>query len=245
MSSDEPQAGPSSSSASSSSSSSGSDFKSRMSARMSKLQSLHSKRTESRTLNHREVVNEDKRNKEPKNMEARKRRAEYLLKEEELRAECEAQGKDFDRERLRHVGADEAEASDRRKRRARENADGGFSTYEEATARKYNKLVKGIRPDMERYERAKATQGEAFYADGGTLVHGVHKDTGEAIERMAEDVRKQVEKREKYSRRRMFDADADVDYINERNMNFNKKLERFYGEYTKDIRDNLERGTAV
>ena len=55
----------------------------------------------------------------------------------------------------------------------------------------------------------------------------------------------QVEKREKFSRRRMHDPDADVDYINERNKNFNKKLERFYNGYTKDIRDNLERGTAV
>lgn len=55
----------------------------------------------------------------------------------------------------------------------------------------------------------------------------------------------QVLKREKYSRRRAVDPDADVDYINERNKCFNKKLERFYGDYTKDIRDNLERGTAV
>ncbi len=62
---------------------------------------------------------------------------------------------------------------------------------------------------------------------------------------MAEDVKKQVEKRDKFSRRRMHDDDADIDYINERNMKFNKKLERFYGDYTKDIRDNLERGTAV
>jgi len=35
------------------------------------------------------------------------------------------------------------------------------------------------------------------------------------------------------------------DYINERNMKFNQKLERFYGKYTKEIKDNLERGTAV
>jgi len=56
---------------------------------------------------------------------------------------------------------------------------------------------------------------------------------------------KQVEKREKYSRRRTHDDGADIDYINERNMKFNKKLERFYGSYTKDIKDNLERGTAV
>ena len=52
---------------------------------------------------------------------------------------------------MRHIGADEAETAERRKRRARENADVGFSTWEEATARKYNKLVKTIRPDMERW----------------------------------------------------------------------------------------------
>ena len=33
-----------------------------------------------RKLNHKEVVEEDRRNKEPKNEEARKRRAEYIIK---------------------------------------------------------------------------------------------------------------------------------------------------------------------
>lgn len=54
-----------------------------------------------------------------------------------------------------------------------------------------------------------------------------------------------IDKRSKYSRRRTFDEDADIDYINERNMKFNKKLERFYGPYTTEIKQNLERGTAV
>jgi pre-mRNA-splicing factor SYF2 len=54
-----------------------------------------------------------------------------------------------------------------------------------------------------------------------------------------------IEKRAKYSRRRAHDEDADIDYINERNAKFNKKLERFYGTYTADIKQNLERGTAV
>ena len=44
---------------------------------------------------------------------------------------------------------------------------------------------------------------------------------------MAEDVNKQKEKRENYSRRRRHDPDADIDYINERNMKFNQKLERW------------------
>ena len=82
MSSD-PSPGPSTSSATPGGSSGGSssDVKSRMAERMAKLRSLHMKRTESRTLNHREVVEEDRRNKEPKNMEQRKKRADYILKE--------------------------------------------------------------------------------------------------------------------------------------------------------------------
>lgn len=54
-----------------------------------------------------------------------------------------------------------------------------------------------------------------------------------------------IEKRSKYSRRRAFDPDSDIDYINERNMKFNQKLERFYGKHTAEIKQNLERGTAV
>ena len=86
---------------------------------------------------------------------------------------------------------------------------------------------------------------EAFYAGRDTLIQGLHKDSKEGIDRMVEDLEKQVKKREKYSRRRRFDDDADIDYINERNMKFNKKLERFYGQYTTEIKQNLERGTAV
>ena len=46
------------------------------------------------------------------------------------------------------------------------------------------------------------------------------------FQKMALDVQKQKEKREKFSRRRRHDPDADIDYINERNMKFNQKLER-------------------
>ena len=54
-----------------------------------------------------------------------------------------------------------------------------------------------------------------------------------------------IEKRSKFSRRRTHDEEADIDYINDRNAKFNKKLERFYGQYTTEIKQNLERGTAV
>ena len=90
-----------------SSSGSNASAASRMAERMKKLKGLHSKRNEARQQNHAEVIEEDRRAKEPKNMEARKRRAEYILQEEEFKQKCEAEGKDYEREKLRRKGADE------------------------------------------------------------------------------------------------------------------------------------------
>ncbi|CAB4054640.1 SYF2 [Lepeophtheirus salmonis] len=219
-------------------------FQDRMASRMEKMKELHRKRNEARQLNRVEVVEEDRRLKEPKSAEAKKRRAQYILEEEERISKCLNEGKDPIREKLRHVGADDAA---REARKSYKNPDPGFSSYENASFRKYESLVKSqIKPDMAIYNDDKKRHGEdAFYARAGAMVHGVHKDTPDAIERMASDVENQIKKREKYSRRRNFNDDADIDFINERNMKFNQKLERFYGKYTKDIKDNLERGTAV
>lgn len=71
------------------------------------------------------------------------------------------------------------------------------------------------------------------------------KDSPEVVERLAKQIIEQAAKRPSYSRRRPFDADADIDYINERNKRYNELLERHYGKYTAEIKQNLERGTAV
>lgn len=102
-----------------------------------------------------------------------------------------------------------------------------------------------MKPDQQNYQRQKEKMGEEFYATSNTLGLNKPKDSEEAVDRMVNDLEKQIQKREKYSRRRTFDEEADIDYINERNMKFNKKLERFYGTYTAEIKQNLERGTAV
>lgn len=51
--------------------------------------------------------------------------------------------------------------------------------------------------------------------------------------------------RDKLSRQRTFDPNADVDYINDRNARFNQWLSRSFDKYTTEIRANLERGTAL
>ncbi|XP_053570092.1 pre-mRNA-splicing factor syf2 [Bombina bombina] len=211
--------------------------------RLRKFRELHLKRNEARKLNHQEVVEEDKRQKLPSNWEARKARLEWELKEEEKKKECAAKGIDYHRAKLLEISAEDAERWERKKKR--KNPDLGFSDYAAAQLRQYQRLTRQIKPDMEEYETQKEQHGENFYPTSNSLYHGTHVPSKEGVDRMVADLDKQIEKREKYSRRRAYNDDADIDYINERNAKFNKKAERFYGKYTAEIKQNLERGTAV
>ncbi|KAF0044579.1 hypothetical protein F2P81_003737 [Scophthalmus maximus] len=212
-------------------------------ARLRKFRELHFKRNEARKLNHQEVVEEDKRQKLPANWEAKKARLEWELAEEQKKKECAARGDNYDRVKLLEITADDAERWERKKRK--KNPDTGFAGYAEAQFRQYQRLTKQIRPDLENYEKQREEGGADFYPTSNSLIHGTHIPTTEGVDRMVEDVEKQIEKRAKYSRRRAYNDDADIDYINERNAKFNKKAERFYGKYTAEIKQNLERGTAV
>lgn len=231
--------------AGSSSSAGPSSGKAKAADRLAKLRELQLKRNEARKLNHKEVVEEDRRNKLPGNWDAKKQRLDWEDEEESRKKECKEQGKDFDREKVLDIRADQAEKWDRKKK-AKQNPDTGFADFEQATFRQYQRLTKQMKPDMQDYEREKDKMGEAsFYPSKNTLGVEDHKDSQDSIDRMVTDLEKQIDKRSKYSRRRAYDPDEDIDYINERNMKFNKKLERFYGQYTSEIKKNLERGTAV
>jgi len=212
--------------------------------RMKKLKELHLKRNEARKLNHQEVVEESRRNTLPQNWEARKRRADWELQEIEGRKEADAEGKDFDRQKMLGMQADVVHKMNEAKRRKR-NPDQGFSDYEAMTLRQYDRMTKQLKPDMASYEGQKQAMGEDFYPTSNTLIQGSHYPSKSAMDRLAADVEKQEEKRTKFHRRRLYDPDAPIDFINERNRKFNAKIERYYGDYTEEIKQNLERGTAV
>lgn len=201
--------------------------------------------TEASKLNHQEVVAEYKRTQLPGNWEKKREWADKKIAQEEEKDRAESEGVDFERQKMLEIQADDAERWEKKKR-SKVNEDPGFSGYEAATARSYNNSVKNMRHDSDEYNSLKEEMGEeAFYAGKDTIIQGLHKDSKESVDRMVTDLKKKIDKRDKYSRRRRHDDDADVDYINERNMKFNKKLERFYGQYTTEIKQNLERGTAV
>lgn len=102
----------------------------------------------------------------------------------------------------------------------------GFSTFEAQTARQYNRLVKNMPARDIMYEKQKEL-GAAFYGGPNIVLHGMVKDAPSAINKMVKDLEQQIDRRKKYSRRLIYNDDADVDFVNEPNSKFNKKLERF------------------
>ncbi|CAH8579691.1 unnamed protein product [Schistosoma guineensis] len=211
---------------------------------MEKLRELHLRVNEARKSNHIQVVEEDKRSKLPSNWEVRQKRLQWEEEDELFRLECNQQKIDPDRMRALNVSAEIADRLEIR-RRKKCNTDEGFSTYADASHRKYLKMTKQIKPDLIAYQKEKEKLGDLAFPTADTIGLTDRKDTPEAVERLAKQIIEQGVKRKAYSRRRPFDADADIDYINERNKRYNELLDRHYGKYTAEIKQNLERGTAI
>lgn len=62
---------------------------------------------------------------------------------------------------------------------------------------------------------------------------------------LANEMKRRIEKQSKKKRERMEFEQADVSYINQRNKRFNQKISRNFDKHTAEIRQNLERGTAL
>ncbi|KAI6191183.1 Pre-mRNA-splicing factor SYF2 [Aphelenchoides bicaudatus] len=181
-----------------------------------RFNNLHKKREEGRKLNHDQVVEEDRVLKLPRNFEAKRKRREWEL--------------------------EDMEGPKRRKKRP----DTGFASYEQMSIRKYERLTNNFKPDMANYQKMKEVVGdEEFYPTANTLIQGSHYPTESAMSKLTGDLQAQEKRRQQFHRRRVFDPDAPIDYINEKNRKFNEKLERYYGDYTADLKNDLERGTAI
>ncbi|OZC10935.1 SYF2 splicing factor [Onchocerca flexuosa] len=205
---------------------------------------LHQKRQESRKLNYEQVVEEDHRSKLPKNYDLKRKRQEWELEQMELRKAAEERGEDYDRLQALKTQADLIEQKEIVKRKKK--PDKGFSDYEAMTLRQYQRLSGNIKPDIKAYEKMRQViDANEFYPSVNTLISGTYYPTDAALNKLADDIKAQEKKRDQYHRRRMFDPDAPIDYINERNRKFNQKLDRFYDKYTEDLKSDLERGTAI
>lgn len=128
--------------------------------------------------------------------------------------------------------------------------------YNQLAHKKYQKLISELKPDLGQYAEKKLESIERAIRNGedpsniDAIANNVDygslddKPSKEAIDRLVQGVKREIHTRETRSRERK-EIQDDISWINEKNRVFNQKIARFYDKYTKEIRENLERGTAL
>jgi len=86
---------------------------------------------------------------------------------------------------------------------------------------------------------------ENLYRGANSMLYGDSKPSEDAIDRVVGKINRDIDKKGKFSRKRLHEDEGDITYINERNRVFNKKIARYYDKYTSEIRASFERGTAL
>ena len=149
---------------------------------------------------------------------------------------------------------DTAEAADRAFQRSKkEETPFGWDSFNQDTLfRAYEKRIADVPYTAEDWAAQRDANPEQFYrsADapmGTTDEKGkvIVQDSPAAIATMQKELLDRERKKMAYSRRRTHNPDAPVEGINKRNDHFVKKLDRYYGQHTSEIKANLERGTAL
>ncbi|KAJ8328236.1 Pre-mRNA-splicing factor SYF2 [Batrachochytrium dendrobatidis] len=230
-----------------------------MLSRFSKLKSM---RIESQKLNRKEVHSEFSRHKQTSKESMAHERKLKEAQELQAKTAAEATNTDYDRVKNLTYTIDDVERWEEKLSQKEARKDHGFSDYAQIAAKKYSKMIADIKPDLTKYRQqaniASMTHGssdgtqeivseDAFYRSAHSLSYANHSAAPDelAVDRLVKDIEKQRAQRGQFSRRRAFDDEDEVTYINERNMRFNKKISRAYDKYTADIKANFERGTAL
>ncbi|KAF4676786.1 pre-mRNA-splicing factor syf2 [Perkinsus chesapeaki] len=211
-------------------------FKNKREARMFELRL---KMNQARVANEEEVLREEKDAKQGGN-----RKQDEGGEGSGVKRQRYKKGEDWDHTRwYLNEQASMAEARDEKKARKGKNHTFGWEVFnEDSLYRAHDKKLADVQFNEVKYDKQKEAMGQAFYDDENVISA---KPSEEGKERLAKAMKKAEEKKSSFSRRRLVNPDEDVDYINARNQHFNKKIEREFGKYTKEIKANLERGTAL
>ena len=206
-----------------------------------KLWELRLKRNEARKLNRRACKEEHEGLSKSHHEISREHRQKYEHKKKRKREEMMTTMRDPNKSYLYESAEYAQNCRDKKKRKTAAfgwnvfNDDTLYNAYHKRTAK--IAANSGIIKDTKQLSNVNALD-YAQKEDNDEVAE-------ENIDNMVNELNEQIAKRKKFQRRRTYYQDADVSYINKRNMVFNKKVERAYGKYTSQIRANLERGTAL
>ena len=214
-----------------------------------RLFELRLKMNESRKANQAAVVEEKRRKEAPEAFEAERKRRRREAGEKGREEAATRRGVDPENKHLFVTAEAAQEGYARQRAKARAAAITGGEVFSKHNLYKaYEKRTRAlpVEETLATYEQKRSEDAD-FYAGAETFAYGRRgaKVPEEGIDRMVAELEEQKRKRANFSRRRKHFEERDVTHINDRNENFNKKLDRAYGEHTREIRANLERGTAL
>ena len=158
----------------------------------------------------------------------------WAKKEEEIKNILMAKGIPENKQYLlESISQNENKANYLNKKKKREiNGNDLFTT--EAYYRAYKKRSKVLPFDKDLYDDE---------MENGISKNKIQNEIKKEL--LGNDMKQQIEKRSKFSRRRPILEEDEVDYINERNQKYNQKLKRFFGKESKEVKNNMERRTAL
>lgn len=211
-----------------------------------KLFELRLKMNQGRQSNNKEVVEEQKRDADP-NYSRRKAEQNHKRTIEQAserggdadpveKPGAVPKGKEYLNETVETV-----EMKAAKKKKGNPDAFGWDVFNSDSLYRAHDKRLKHI----EFHEKEYVEQQKALEEDTSLFRGHGHVPSEAGKERLAEAMEKMAQHKRDFSRRRAVNADEDITYVNERNRHFNKKMERAFGAYTQETRQNLERGTAL
>jgi pre-mRNA-splicing factor SYF2 len=210
-------------------------------ARAERLKKLKARTAESLKANRKEVYEEHKRSQVDEKEQARLQRKREQAEFELAKLESKESDKDFERQRAWDWTVEEAERWDEKEKQKKDSVNqSAFSDYASSAMKAYEKDMKNFKVDLDEY-KTKKEKGVIKVNDDLTFVN--QRPSKQAVERLVDGLKSGDERRMK--RRKNNDEDEHVSYINEKNKHFNQKVARHYDKYTKELRDNFERGTAL
>ncbi|KAJ1858002.1 pre-mRNA-splicing factor SYF2 [Coemansia sp. RSA 1822] len=206
------------------------DIPSSMQPQIERLRLLRTLVAQSSLDNKRDMYAEHQRNHENPQ---RQRKSDAQKRKAQIQSRRDTLGASYERSRFMEYSIDQVAKYEERKREREDNRERGFTDYAQVNQKKYERDVAKIKPDL-----AKSKPDLA-------KCQGEYVDDEKAVTRLAKHVRGQQEKRAKLHKPSVEKEGEHVSYINQKNARFNRKMNRAYDKHTQEIRDNLERGTAL
>ncbi|XP_073023891.1 uncharacterized protein [Primulina eburnea] len=214
-----------------------------LTGRQKRLFELRLKMNEARKANQTAMVTEKKKSEAPTESRGISKQKWLDERKKKIGKLLDSNGLDMSKAYMLDT-QDMAEA--KYKKWEKDPAPAGWEVFNQKTLyNAYKKRAKNIDVDLDEYNRMKEADSE-FYRGASSLQYGkAPKISEKKVDRMVKELKDREEKSRSFSRRRKFREEKDIDSINDRNEHFNKKIERAFGKYTLEIKNNLERGTAL